>query len=469
MEKPAILIIEDDRDMSESLLTILRLKGFAPVAADNGAAGLALLEDRQISIILLDLGLPDTSGLELLKKIKAGHPLTEAIILTGNLSLDTAIECMKEGACDYLVKPLEVPKLLASINRAIELRSLNNEIVSLKHSPVPLKPTNEAAFADIISRNKEMQEIFRYMEIISVSKQPVLITGETGVGKELFAQTIHNVSGCSGPFVCVNVAGIDDMLFSDTLFGHQKGAYTGADTTREGLIAKAAQGTLFLDEIGDLGAASQVKLLRLLQEQEYYRLGSDTPIKSKARLVIATNRDLKEMVNKGEFRKDLYYRLSTHQLRIPPLRERVDDIPLLLSHFIMSAARTMGKKAPSYPHELVTLLSAYEFPGNVRELQAMVFDMVARSSFHTLSLDGFKDLIKHERSNSWISPGMMEHQESTKSSGINFNFSRFPTLKEAERTLIDKALELAKGNQGVAASLLGISRQALNSRLQRKN
>jgi DNA-binding NtrC family response regulator len=255
------------------------------------------------------------------------------------------------------------------------------------------------------------------------------------------------------------------MTFSDTLFGHKKGSYTGADRSREGLVGKAAEGTLLLDEIGDLVESSQLKLLRLIQEQEYYQLGSDTPIKSCARLLIATNRDLKSLMTKGLFRKDLYYRLCTHQICIPPLRERLDDIPLLLDHFIKLAARSMWRNIPSYPQELITLLSTYEFPGNVRELQAMIFDMVARNSSRKLSMEGFKAIIKREREDLPISPDMMISGELNAVNGITF--IRFPTLKEAEMELINRALELAKGNQGVAASLLGISRQALNNRLRR--
>ncbi len=464
--KPAILIIEDDPQTSRTIADFLQLRGNITSVAGTGREGLALLEKNSFDVVLVDLGLPDLPGIQVLAQVKADHPFTEAIVLTGNLSLDTAVECMKEGACDYLVKPLDFDKLIISIARAVELRSLNDEIDSLKQSAPPAKLANEKAFAQIITRNMEMRQIFRYIEVIGISRQPVLITGETGVGKELFASTIHEVSGCPGDFVAVNAAGLDDMMFSDTLFGHKKGSYTGADSTREGLIAKAAEGTLFLDEIGDLTANSQTKLLRLLQEHEYYRLGSDTPLKSNARLVVATNRDLKELMAMGEFRKDLYYRLCTHTITIPPLRQRTDDISLLLDHFIARAAHAMGKKAPSYPPELVTLLSTYEFPGNVRELQAMVFDTVARNDSRKLPMAGFKRMISKERDLLPITPGLLEPEVAAANDN---SCGRFPTLKEAETHLINRALELARGNQGVAASLLGISRQALNKRLRRSS
>lgn len=467
MDKPSVLIIDDDHNLCKTLADILRLEGFDPITAGNGSEGLALLRAHPVHIVLIDLGLPDVSGVALLARVRSDYPSTQAIILTGNTTIETAIECMKEGACDYLIKPMDGERLIASIRRAVELRSLHDEVISLKQSPLPDKLTNEADFAPIITGNKLMREIFRYIEVIAVSRQPVLITGETGVGKELYARTIHKVSKCPGAFVAVNVAGLDDLTFSDTLFGHKKGSYTGADRNREGLVGKAAEGTLFLDEIGDLAESSQIKLLRLIQEQEYYCLGSDTPIKSSARLLIATNRDLKLLMAKGPFRKDLYYRLCTHQICIPPLRDRLDDIPLLLDHFIKIAARSMGRTIPSYPQELITLLSTYEFPGNVRELQAMVFDTVARNSSRKLSLEGFKSIIKREREDTSISPDMTQPGEFNAASGISF--TRFPTLKEAEAELINRALELAKGNQGVAASLLGVSRQALNNRLRRNN
>lgn len=467
MDKTCILIIDDDHNLCKTLADVLKLHGFAPVTAGNGAEGLALLRENPIDVVLIDLGLPDISGVALLARIRSDYPSTQAIILTGNTTLETAIECMKEGACDYLIKPMAGERLIASIRRAVELRSLHDEVISLKLSPLPDKLANEADFASIVTGNKQMREIFRYIEVIAVSRQPVLIMGETGVGKELYARTIHKVSRCPGAFVAVNVAGLDDMTFSDTLFGHKKGSYTGADRSRDGLVGKAAEGTLLLDEIGDLAENSQIKLLRLIQEQEYYRLGSDTPIKSSARLLIATNRDLKSLMAKGVFRKDLYYRLCTHHICIPPLRDRLEDLPLLLDHFIKIASRSMGKSIPSYPQELITLLSTYEFPGNVRELQAMVFDLVARNISRKLSLEGFKAFIKREREDIPIYPDIMQSGELNAANGISF--FRFPTLKEAEMELINRALELSKGNQGVAASLLGISRQALNNRLRRNN
>ncbi|MDD2541222.1 MAG: sigma 54-interacting transcriptional regulator, partial [Desulfuromonadaceae bacterium] len=297
------------------------------------------------------------------------------------------------------------------------------------------------------------------------SRQPVLISGETGVGKELVARAVHTLSGLKGAFVSINIAGLDDQMFSDTLFGHRRGAFTGALSDRDGLIMKAANGTIFLDEIGDLNELSQIKLLRLLQENEYYQLGSDNPLKSNARLVVATNRVLWQRMNDGKFRKDLYFRLCTHQVTIPPLRKRTGDIPLLLSHFIRQAASAMGKGRLSYRKELVDYLVTYDFPGNIRELQSIIYDFVSRSTTSRLSTALLKKVIAREQE---PAKAVMQQGNSVSSCETNgISFSSIPTLKYAESVIIEKALELAKNNQGTAAMMLGITRQALNNRLRR--
>lgn len=348
--------------------------------------------------------------------------------------------------------------------RALELRSLSVGINSLQDPSHALNPPPTIASRHfIVTQNKNMLSLMQYVEIISNSHKAVLINGETGVGKELVARALHSMSKQQGKFVSVNISGLDDLMFSDTLFGHRKGAYTGANQDRDGLLKKAANGTIFLDEIGDLNEISQVKLLRLLQENEYYPLGSDNPLQSNARLVVASNHNLRQLANEGRFRKDFYYRLCTHQVSIPPLRDRLDDIPLLLDHFIEETAKIMGKEKPSYRKELVDLLRSYDFPGNVRELKAMVFDSVTRTSSSKLSPEYFSDRINRERDSFPVQEDAPRNP--TGASGITFD--RFPTLKQAEAELIRKALEIAKNNQGMAARLLGITRQALNNRLQR--
>ncbi|NIO86619.1 MAG: AAA domain-containing protein, partial [Candidatus Aminicenantes bacterium] len=249
------------------------------------------------------------------------------------------------------------------------------------------------AFKEIITNDAKMKSIFQYIEVISSSPEPVLITGETGVGKELIAKVIHELSNRNGDFVAVNVAGVDDNIFSDTLFGHEKGAFTDAVRARAGMIQTASGGTLFLDEIGDLSIASQVKLLRLLQENEYFPLGSDIAKYTDARVILATNSNLKFLSKSGRFRKDLYHRICVHRVHVPPLRERLDDIPLLVEHFLHEAAETLKKKKPIVPGELFSLLETYRFPGNIRELRAMVLEAVSSAKSQMLSLKPFKEAI----------------------------------------------------------------------------
>jgi DNA-binding NtrC family response regulator len=306
-----------------------------------------------------------------------------------------------------------------------------------------------------------MRSIFQYAEVISKSKQPILITGETGVGKELMAGAIHKLSEVKGPYVAVNVAGLDDVMFSDTLFGHRKGAFTGADQPREGLIAKAAGGTLFLDEIGDLSQLSQVKLLRLLQGQEYYPLGSDVLKSSDARIIVATNHNLLLLLEKGKFRKDLYYRLCSYHVNVPPLRERPEDAPLLLIHFIEEAAQSLRKPVPVPSPEVAAYLAKLNFPGNIREFKAVVADAVARHRTGMLSLQHFSGINRHVRVESVQANDLDEDL-------LGALFGRFPTLAEVEEYMISRAMKLAKGRQSVAASLLGITRQGLHKRIRWK-
>ncbi len=461
-----VLIVDDDQQALLMLKSVLERSGIMNVMTfDDSRKALVYLENNDAAVIVLDLMMPDYPGLSVLDLLAKQKPYIPVIIVTAENQIETAIECMKSGAVDYLTKPITISRLVSGIKRALELRSLNDNLSLLQSSQEPeviFSPPPQVE--SIVTNNREMLSLLRYAKVISLSTQPILIFGETGVGKELFAQAVHSMSQRNGLFVSVNVAGLDDMLFSDTLFGHLKGAYTGAMTHRDGLVKKASGGTLFLDEIGDLNEISQIKLLRLLQENEYYPLGSDRPVQSQARLVVATNQDLKRLMNEGRFRKDLYYRLCTHQIAVLPLRNRPDDIPLLLDHFISEAVHLTGKPRPSYRKELVSLLSTYEFPGNVRELQAMVVDVITRSPAKLL-VNHFKEIIDRERDSA---QGTFNNTPDI--SGADFNavtFQRFPTLKEAESELISKAMEIAKGNQGNAAQLLGITRQALNNRLRR--
>ncbi len=462
-----VLLVDDELQILASFSIMLKGAGIREVlTASDSRLVMPLLAEREVSVIVMDISMPHLKGTNLLPEINQAYPHIPVIMMTALNELDTAVGCMKMGAFDYLVKPVELSRFETSIKRALEMRALKSEVSSLKKHLLHGRIENEEAFSSIITVSRAMRAIFQYIEVIAATGQPVLITGETGTGKELAARAVHRLSGRAGEFVAVNLAGLDDTMFSDTLFGHKKGAYTGADESRNGFISKAGKGTLFLDEIGDANESSQVKLLRLLQEHQYYPLGSDAPKRSEARIVVATNRDLQRLIREGRFRMDLYYRLRAHQIHIPPLKERKEDIPALLKHFIAKASTEMSRKPPSYPHELDTLMSTYHFPGNVRELESMVFDAVARHKGGVLSMDSFKQVINLERGAS----GVKATDTQAVPRGIDalcLNAGPIPTLKKAQEILIARAMESAHGNQGIAASLLGITRQALNKRLSK--
>lgn len=462
---PKILLVDDEQHILLSSASALQLQGFQDVLTlDDSRQVLSTLEEENIRVIVLDLFMPFISGRELLNTISIKYPQIPVIVMTAVDEVETAVDCMKAGAFDYLVKPVENARLLSSVKRALELCSLKNQVTQLREHLLLNKVNQPAAFESIISASPKMSSMFQYCEVVAVSGQPVIIIGDTGVGKELVAKAIHDVSGRVGKFVPVNVAGLDDNMFSDTLFGHKKGAFTGAEQARSGLISQAVGGTLFLDEIGDLPTNSQVKLLRLLQEQEYYQVGSDIPQMSDARIIAATNRDLRALATEGKFRNDLFFRLCTHQVNVPPLRARLEDIPLLLEHFLYQAANAMNKKKPSYPEELINLLSIYDFPGNVRELKAMVFDAVARHRSGVLSMDSFREVIGDQPT----PPGFsIQLQMESVVDALQMTIHRLPKVSEVEGYLINEAMKQAKGNQGIAASLIGLSRQTLNKRLQK--
>jgi DNA-binding NtrC family response regulator len=420
-----------------------------------------LLSSQEIEVMLLDLRMPHISGEELLPMITADYPEIPVVVVTGSNDVDTAVKCMQHGAFDYILKPVEKSRLIGGVKRAVELRELQRENQLLKAHVLSDKLEKPEAFSEIVTISTSMRSIFQYIEAIASSPRPVLITGETGVGKELIAKAVHTLSNRAGDFVPVNAAGLDDHVFADTLFGHKKGAFTDAREARGGLIERAAGGTLFLDEIGDLSTASQVKLLRLLQEGEFFPLGSDVAKRSDARFVVATNQNLDELQSSGQFRKDLYYRLCDHQIHIPPLRNRREDLTVLVDHFLEKASKTLEKKKPTPPAELITLLSSYHFPGNIRELESMVFDAVSSHTSGILSMDAFKAHLS--------SASVSDAADSPPEKGALISFSQqLPTLKQIEQLLIDEALKRANNNQSIAALSLGISRQALNKRLRKQ-
>ncbi len=457
-----VLLIDDEKQFLESAEFTLNAQGITnTITLSDSRKAIDTIAEVRPSIVLLDLTMPFIKGWELLPQIVADFPQTTVIILTAHNEVDLAVRCMKDGAFDYMVKPVDDVRLITTLRKAIELRSVQFENQLLKSYLLTDRLENPEAFSEIITNNKTMHQIFQYVEAIARSPLPVLITGETGVGKELIARAIHRASKRHGDFVPVNVAGVDDNLFSDTLFGHKKGAFTGADSDRRGLIELAARGTIFLDEIGDLAMESQVKLLRLLQEGRYYPIGSDVPKPTDARVIVATNVDLTKAQSIGKFRKDLFYRLQTHHIELPPLRHRREDIPLLVDYFLKKSAKILGKEPPTPPKELFILLEAYHFPGNIRELESLIFDAVSRHKSRVLSIESIREKIGHT---------LEFVEKNPEYAAVNQEIifpEQLPTLKSAEWMLIQEALKRANGNQAIAAQLLGISRRALNNRLIR--
>jgi DNA-binding NtrC family response regulator len=457
-----VMVVDDEEQALTSFemtLRAARINNF--IRCQDSRRVMSILATQEIEVMLLDLRMPHVSGEELLPRIASDFPEVFVIVITGATDVDTAVKCMKLGAFDYLVKPVEKSRLIGGVRRAIEIHELKRENRMLRAHVLTDQVEHPEAFSEIVTYSPAMQSIFQYIEAISSSPRPVLITGETGVGKELVARAVHTLSGRRGRFVPVNVAGLDDNVFADTLFGHKKGAFTGADQARSGLLELASGGTLFLDEIGDVSPPSQVKLLRLLQDGEFFPLGSDVPKRSDARVLVATNKGLDDLEGSGKFRKDLYYRLCSHHVHIPPLRERMEDIPPLVAHFLDKAASALGKKTPTPPGELVTLLSTYDFPGNVRELESMIFDAVSAHKGGKLSTEVFRGLIFKE-------PILHEGDGSREERAFITFHEKLPTLKQAEEWLIREAMSRAKGNQSIAALSLGISRQALNQRFRMK-
>jgi len=460
-----VLIVDDEEPFIRSLSIALErsagINNFTRCQDSREVMG--ILAEGGFGLVLLDLNMPWISGDKLLESIIEEHPDVGVIIISGINQIEPAVRCMKLGAYDYFVKTNEEDRLVLGVNRAIQMVEMSKEHKEIRSRLLHDSLENPEAFQNILTSDKSMRAIFQYMESVAKSAMPILITGESGVGKELVAHTAHCLSGTEGPLVSINVAGLDDNVFSDTLFGHAPGAFTSAQKVRKGMIEQAAHGTLFLDEIGDLSVTSQVKLLRLIQNGEYYPLGSDRPKRMNSRIVVATNQDLDRKQAAGEFRKDLYYRLCAHHVHIPPLRERKEDIPLLLNHFLGEAAEALGKKRPTYPRELETLLANYPFPGNVRELQAMVHDAVSTHKSKMLSLDAFKRKI----GTMTLLPNAHEASDTDEDESLFVATKSLPSIHDVTDLLVAEAMKRADGNQSIASRLIGISQPALSKRLKK--
>lgn len=450
-----VLLVDDEETWLRSFSLALKSHGMDNIRCCQDSREVpAILATTDIEVMAVDLAMPGLRGEDLITFVTETYPNIPILVITGMGQVETAVQCIKRGAFDFFVKTTDKNSLVSGIRHAIQIRELKRENANLRTRFLLDTLEHAEAFAPIITCSKAMRSIFQYIEAIADSSQPVLLTGESGTGKELVANIIHQLSTRQGAFVPVNVAGLDDTIFADTLFGHKKGAFTGADTARPGLVENAKSGTLFLDEIGDLSAASQVKLLRLVQEREYLPIGSDVTRKTDARIIAATNLEPHKLHAAGQFRADLYYRLCAHHVHLPPLRERREDIPLLTDHFLRQGCQS--GKCPRLPDALWPILSAHDFPGNVRELKFLILDALRCTTGPILNIERIRALAG--KSPLPVQAGPEER--------LQFG-TRLPTLKSVCVDLVDEAMRRSGGNQALAATLLGVSRQALNKRLSK--
>ncbi len=451
-----ILLVDDETEFLKIARLTLLSEGYSNVTT--------LADSRDIEesvksvspdIIFLDLTMPYKDGEECLQFCSQNYPEIQVIILTGLIEIKSAIRCMKNGAIDYLLKPIKTDELLLALLKASQNLESKTETTVLKERLLTHELSNPEAFKHIITQSKKMKSLFSYSEAICQTNMPILVRGETGTGKELMVKALHNLRDPNKPLISINVSGLDDHMFTDTLFGHTKGSYTGARDERKGLIEQAKGGTLFLDEIGDLKPESQIKLLRLLQEFEYFPIGADAPKKADVWVVAATHVDLG---NSSSFRKDLYYRLQTHEVVLPPLSERKEDIELLIEAFTQKAINDIGLKTiPRIPANLRQRIIDYSFPGNIRELQGMIYDIIGSSAINDeISIHSIKRYFPEFESTDL-------NDESVNNSSIDTSkLEILPTVKEMESSLIREALQRTNNNKSAAAKLLGITRQTIS-------
>ena len=445
--KGRVLVVDDERRQRDILQMILESEGYETTAAGNGRQALQAARSQPFDIVLTDLKMPDMNGIELLSELLASQPGLCVTLMTAHGTIDSAVDAMKKGAFDYLTKPLEKDEVLLVLRRAMERSHLVRENRMLRE-----QLRERFRVRNIVGAHGSMQDVFRIVHKVAASPSTVLIYGESGTGKELVARALHHESDRkTQPFYAVNVAALPESILEAELFGHEKGAFTGADARKIGLFEQASGSTLFLDEVGDLKRDLQVKLLRALQEREILRVGGTERVPIDVRIVAATNQDLEKAVREGRFREDLYYRLNVIPIVLPPLRERRTDIPLLVEHFLAKYADQARKEMSEAALEVLT---AYEWPGNVRQLESVIERTLLLSEGEVITPE---DLPAGVRTGMARARGPMELE--IPDSGID--------LDELERGLILKALEKAAGNVSRAARLLGLSRRTLQYRMEK--
>ncbi|MCE9904181.1 acetoacetate metabolism transcriptional regulator AtoC [Hafnia paralvei] len=459
MSQPCrILIVDDEKNVLRMLNTVFSQEGNQVFCADNGQDALAIFEQERPDVVLMDIRMPTMNGLEALQRMREKWLDTPIILMTAYAAVETAVEALRLGAFDYVIKPFELDELKLLINRALQLRNMKQEI-NILH-----RELSDSYHCDkILTNNPKMMELCRTIAKVAQSHANVLVTGESGTGKELIAKAIHyNSPRSKQPFIKVNCGALPESLLESELFGHEKGAFTGAQMQRQGLFERAHQGTLLLDEIGEMPLNLQVKLLRVLQEQEFERVGGSQTIKIDVRIVAATNRDLSDMIEQGEFRRDLYYRLNVMHLYSLPLRERPEDILLLARYFLQKFSAENNKDIIGFDISAIRMLENYPWLGNVRELANAVEHAVIMSTGYMIFVDdlpiGFQQEMIQDTAVVENNPKMTEL--------LDKPIKLKESLKQYEKEIIERVLEIYQGNRIDTAKALGISRRALMYKLQ---
>ena len=442
-----ILIIDDEKNIREGLADAMELEGYHAVIAENGKAGLARIAEGDIDLVITDLRMPEVTGEEVLAKVTAENPGVPVIVLTGHGSIDAAVEAMRNGAYDFLTKPLNLDQLTMIVKRALEGR-----LLAMQHRQLQEELQSKKGFESIIGKSAEMQKIFQMIRRVADSKASVLITGESGVGKELITNAIHNLSSRKDkPLVKVHCAALSESLLESELFGHEKGAFTGAQARKRGRFELANGGTIFLDEIGEINQNVQIKILRVLQDKRFERVGGEETLEVDVRVIAATNRDLEKEIREGRFREDLYYRLNVVHIHVPPLRERKDDIPLMISEFLNEFAKENGKVINGIDYRARSALYKYDWPGNIRQLRNCIESAVVMCAGDEITLEDLPPSV------------------SQCSSEDNIQVPAGIPMAEAEKILILQNLAINKGNKSKTADILGIGRKTLHRKLEEWN
>ncbi len=442
----SILVIDDDQNHALTVADALAAEGYRTEVAPSGEEGLRRLDEQEFDVVVTDLYMRDVSGLDVLDAARKKDPPVEVVVITGHASIETAVEAMNRGALTYLAKPLNLNELRAVVRKALERAMLERHAIELER-----RLDARYGFEAIIGTSPKMQRVFEIMRQAAPTNATVLILGESGTGKELVAKTIHqNSPRRNHPFVALNCAALSEGILESELFGHEKGAFTGAIQQRKGRFEYAHKGTLLLDEVGDMPLATQIKLLRVLEEREIMRVGSNVPIKVDVRLIAATNQDLEEAVRQGRFRQDLYFRLKVVTIQLPPLRERQGDIPLLIERFVEEFSQEHGKRVMGISLEARRILNAYAWPGNVRELRNAIEHMVVISKGPVLEAEDIPDYIRGAKPEPRGVEGL---------AGLS--------LEDVERELIRHTLAFTQGNREAAAKMLGIGERTLYRKINK--